>query len=282
MQAFDQLLIDCYREACLLELKAIKPGNVGDHGDGHGMQLEQFITSAQVSSLAIVQNNRSVGQRILSAASATHKAVADNTNLGIILLAAPIIHALQLSANLDKLKDQLVEVLRNLTIEDAQDCYLAIKIALPGGMGQVDQQDVNEKPSVTLLQAMQLAEQRDRIAYQYTHNYEDIFGYNLGVYQTYLKRWGEPAWAATAVYLRQLMSVPDTLIARKFSVLKAREISAMIAPLAEQVLASQDPKVFASRLLSIDGHLKNDGINPGTTADLTVATIFVAMLEAAR
>ena len=126
-----------------------------------------------------------------------------------------------------------------------------------------------------------LAEQRDRIAFQYTHSYADIFEYNLAIYRDFLNKWQSSEWATTAVFLSQCARVPDSLISRKFGVLKAREISDMIAPLAAQVLASQDPMEFEPRLLSLDGHLKSIGINPGTTADLTVATLFVAMLESA-
>ena len=108
-----------------------------------------------------------------------------------------------------------------------------------------------------------------------------FFEYNLTIYENFLNKWESPEWATTAVYLSQLTRVPDSLISRKYSVLKAQEISDMIAPLAAEVLASQDPIAFESRLLSIDGHLKSVGINPGTTADLTVATLFVAMLESA-
>ena len=53
----------------------------------------------------------------------------------------------------------------------------------------------------------------------------------------------------------------------------------MIAPLANRVLASMDPTDHVSDLLSLDNELKQAGINPGTTADITVATVFVAMLE---
>ena len=272
---------EIFRQACLLELRALKPGNVGYHADGHGMAIQQFIDSANVAAEGLAATADGVGQRILNAVAATQERVGENTNLGIILLTAPLIEAIMHSDADTSLRARVQKVLENLTVEDARRCYAAIRLASPGGMGRVNDQDIMVEPDITLLQAMELAESRDRIAFQYTHRFVDIFEYNLTIYEDFLNKWKSPEWAATAVFLSQLIRVPDSLISRKYSVLKAQEISDMMAPLAVEVLASQDPIAFESRLLSIDGHLKSIGINPGTTADLTVATLFVAMLESA-
>ena len=281
MENLAQRVSQCYAEACWLELHALKPGNVGHHAEGHGMTVDQFVDSAQVSAIALTEPSASVGERIYKAVQATRKQVGDNTNLGIVLLAAPIIEAVLLQDSVNNLRSNLKVVLEQLTVNDARDCYTAIRLANPGGRGAVGDQDINNEPDITLLEAMRLAETRDRIAFQYTHDYSDIFEYNLIIYKDFLNKWRSSTWAATAVFLSQWMRAPDSLISRKHGVLKAQEISDMIAPLAVQVLASQDPMEFETRLLSIDGHLKNIGINPGTTADLTVATLFVAMLESA-
>lgn len=279
MNLLKEKVAHCYQQACLLELRALKPGNVGHHANGHDMTVEHFVKSAQVSSQAITEDANGVGERILHAVQATHSAVADNTNLGIILLAAPLVEAILSSQSTKNIRTQLQNILAKLSVQDARQCYRAISIAAPGGMGEVQDEDLSNDPQVTLLEAMRLAQDRDQVAFQYVNQYQDIFDYNLGVYRTYLKRWSSPEWATTAVFLTQLKRVPDTLIKRKYSLLKACGISDMIAPLVDQVLASRDPMIFESALLALDSRLKNDGINPGTTADLTVATIFVAMLE---
>ena len=152
---------------------------------------------------------------------------------------------------------------------------------MPGGMGQVEHEDVSNDPTVTLLEAMHMSADRDQIAEQYSTGYKGIFEHNLPTYREFLDKWGSPEWAATAVFLSQWLRQPDSLIIRKKGLLKAREINDMIAPLASQVLASKDPMEYKPSLLSLDSELKNIGINPGTTADLTVATLFVAMLESA-
>lgn len=270
----------CYQEACQLELKAIKPGNVGYHAVGHGMKVEQFEISANESAIGLFANSGCVGERIYNAVNRTHLSVGDNTNLGIILLSAPIVEALSKGTTPNQLQHSLKEVLQSLSIVDAEYAYRAIKLAMPGGMGKVENQDVASSPSVTLLEAMQMSADKDRIAYQYVHQYEDIFEHNLPIYWHYMEKWGSQQWATTALFLSQWVREPDSLIIRKKGLLKAREISDMIAPLAESVLASEDPTDYVSDLLSLDNELKQSGINPGTTADITVATIFVAMVEA--
>ncbi len=267
----------------MLELRAIKPGNVGYHADGHGMKVQQFESSSAVSAAPLFDPDAvGVGERILQAVIATHQAVGDNTNLGIILLVAPLAQALiNLPAD-QTLQIRLKTLLPALTIEDAVKCYQAINIAKPGGMGEVDDQDIGQTPQVTLFEAMRLAAERDIIAQEYTRNYQNLFKYNIDIYREFKSRWGSSEWAATAVYLSQLLKQPDSLIIRKNGLLKAREISDMIAPLANQVLAATDPSQFENELLSLDGQLKTSGINPGTTADMTVAAIFVAQLEEAR
>ncbi len=270
---------ELYQQACLLELKAIKPGNVGYHADGHGMKVEQFEISAAESALGLFEANLSVGERIYNAVNKTHHAVGDNTNLGIVLLCAPIAAALEFGNDPKQLRSRLEKILEQLTLADAEFAYRAIRLMMPGGMGEVEEQDITSQPTVTLLEAMQIAADKDRIAYQYACKYDDIFAHNLPIYWRYLEKWHSAQWAATAVYLSQWLRVPDSLIIRKKGLLKAREISDMIAPLAGSVLASEDPTDYVSELLSLDNDLKRAGINPGTTADITVVTLFVAMLE---
>lgn len=271
----------CFQRACLLELHALKPGNVGLHGDGHGMQLAQFVVSANTASYALIKPANGVGQRILHTVQATHDAVGDNTNLGILLLAAPIVQALLTGSELEQLPQAVKKVLAELSIDDADYAYQAIQLANPGGMGEVAEHDVQSKPEITLLEAMQLSAEHDQIGFQYAHGFERLFNENVSCYQHYLALWGSMEWAASAVFMKQLRDQADSLILRKKGLLKAQEISAMIAPLADDLLASSDPNVYRSRLLSLDGHLKNIDINPGTTADLTVATLFLALLQSA-
>ena len=93
MENFHQEISQLFKSACVAELAALKPGNVHIFADGHGMTIQDFVKSAEAVSAVIAQPDLSLGQRIFLSVEATHKAVACNTNLGIILLCAPLIHA---------------------------------------------------------------------------------------------------------------------------------------------------------------------------------------------
>src|SRR5690242_14660894 len=82
-----------YIAACELELRALKPGNVHDFAAGHGMTVDDFAASAEVSAGPLCRPGASVGERILGAIRATRERVGCNTNLGIVLLAAPLVAA---------------------------------------------------------------------------------------------------------------------------------------------------------------------------------------------
>jgi hypothetical protein len=79
-----------FLEACLEELAAPKPGNVHVHAPGHRMTVEDFVRSAEVSAPLLCRAGAPLGRRILDAATATREAVGQNTNLGMLLLCAPL------------------------------------------------------------------------------------------------------------------------------------------------------------------------------------------------
>ena len=245
------------------------------------MTVSQFQMSAAASAGPLFGAGGGVGTRILRAIQATREEVGDNTNLGIVMLVAPIAEVLCKNGYSNNLQKSVQIQLESLTLDDARNAYKAIQIAMPGGMGQVEHEDVSNDPTVTLLEAMHMSADQDQIAEQYSTGYKGIFEHNLPIYREFLDKWGSLEWATTAVFLSQWLRQPDSLIIRKKGLLKAREINDMIAPLASQVLASKDPMEYKPSLLSLDSELKKIGINPGTTADLTVATLFVAMLESA-
>jgi triphosphoribosyl-dephospho-CoA synthase len=268
-----------FLDACLAELDALKPGNVHRHGGGHGMTVDDFVASAEAAAPLIGRKGLAVGERIRLAVEATQRAVALNTNLGIVLLAAPLAGA-ALERQSGDLKSRLHRVLHGLSIEDARDTYRAIRAAKPGGLGDAPRHDVGTDPEVSLLEAMRAAEGRDRIAWNYTHDFADIFGLGLTWLAQGLERWGEPSWAATRVYLGYLAHVPDTLIERKFGDRVAARVREEARPIESSLMASHAPEAMTAPLLAFDLALKGRGLNPGTSADLTVATLFAAALIA--
>jgi len=275
------LLQQVYQQACLAELEALKPGNVHIFADGHGMQVQDFISSAKVSAPALCDDTvlgvRSLGQRILHALQATHAKVGCNTNLGIILLAAPAVQARLQYSGLT-LQAGLQQVLQQTTVDDAVLVYEGIRLVSPAGMGQRDEHDVAQPPQITLLEAMQLASEDDMVARQYVDGYAQIFSAAIPLYHALCQRWQRPAWALTAVYLYWLSSVPDSHIARKYGAATAAEVQQLATTHYQAFQALENPKHYMPDLLQWDAVLKQNKLNPGTSADLTVITAMLSQL----
>ncbi len=118
-----------YEQACRLEIEALKPGNVHLFADGHGMTAEQFLLSARVSAGPLTDPDLPVGRRILEAVRATRQAVGTNTNLGIVLLAAPLACAAEATGG--DLRENLSAVLDGLDMDDARRCVRGDRRGLP-------------------------------------------------------------------------------------------------------------------------------------------------------
>ncbi|MGH6734670.1 MAG: triphosphoribosyl-dephospho-CoA synthase [Methyloceanibacter sp.] len=268
-----------FHDACLAELEALKPGNVHRYGDGHRMHVADFEASAAAAAASIGATGLSVGERIEGAVAATKDAVGQNTNLGIILLSAPLAQA-ALAPGAGDLRDRLTVVLKGLSVEDARAAYRAIRIAAPGGLGEAPAHDVANEPDISLIEAMRAAETRDRIAWNYTHGFVDIFDLGLKWLEGATKRWGPVPWTATYVYLGFLAHIPDSLIERKFGGKAAGDVRDEARPIEAGLSQCSAPEQMAAPLAAFDRSLKDRGLNPGTSADLTVATLFAAALQA--
>jgi triphosphoribosyl-dephospho-CoA synthase len=261
-----------YIDACRLELRALKPGNVHVGSEGHGMTVAQFEASALASAPPLTAPGKPVGERIGDAIAATHAAVGCNTNLGIVLLAAPLLAAAE-NAAAGGLRPALAATLAGLTVADAAAAYAAIRLAAPAGLGRADAQDVREAPTIDLRQAMALAADRDRIARQYAGDYDDVFA--IGVRRLRLaRRDGDPLdWAATSAYMDFLAAFADSHILRKHGADVAESVRGEAAALAARVGdRPRDERVVAD-LIAFDARLKSRGLNPGSSADLTVASL---------
>jgi triphosphoribosyl-dephospho-CoA synthase len=274
MNSREDFVAAAYIEACLAELDALKPGNVHRFASGHGMILEDFVRSAEASSAPIAARGARVGVRIRNAVAATLSAVGQNTNLGIVLLCAPLAAAVEM-ADIG-LRPALAAVLDSLDQADAADVFSAIAAANPGGLGRA-RHDVHAPATVTLREAMADASDRDRIARQYVTVYDDIFSLGLPSLTTARERQIDPRWATAAVYLAFLAAAPDTHILRKFGAATAEAIRLEAAKWRD-AFGARDPEGMTEELLKWDATLKSDGINPGTSADLTVATLFASSL----
>lgn len=280
-QPLNKQLAQLFKVACMAELEALKPGNVHIFADGHGMTIHDFIKSAEAVSNVIAQADLSLGQRILVSVEATQKAVACNTNLGIILLCAPLIHAV-LAPTQGSLQQHLQQVLQQTTISDAQYTFNAIALAKPAGLGDVAQHDVHQQADCTLLQAMQTAAERDLIAMQYTNGFEVVFNLGLPILaeaDIENSTGINSTWLTTKLYLTLLSNYSDSHIVRKHGVKIATDIQHQAKQHLTMFNLSDNPKLYQSKLLAWDNQLKKIQVNPGTSADLTVACLFAHALS---
>ncbi|MBN2318926.1 MAG: triphosphoribosyl-dephospho-CoA synthase [Acidobacteria bacterium] len=273
------------QEACIREVCAPKPGNVSRHHDFTDACFEDFLLSAVAIGPAFEKSGHSsVGRTILHAVNDSRKLVGNNTNLGIILLLAPLAKACLVDIgkpmeDIGKIRKDLGDVLGALTVEDARLAYEAIRAANPGGLGRAAAQDVSEEPSMTLLEAMDLAKDRDSIASEYITGFEITFGTALPALKDALARGVTCSDAVVQAFLTILGRVPDSLVARKNGV----EVSRQVSNSAQEVLLQGG--VFTpqgrAKLQEMDRALRDEAhkLNPGTTADLTAAAIFLALLE---
>lgn len=272
-------LAAAYRHACRLELEALKPGNVHRYADGHGMRTADFVASAEASAEPLTRSGRGVGECIYRAVTATRRVVACNTNLGILMLSAPLLQAMLAEELQGGLRQRLQQVLGQADKLQTQWLFRAIRLAAPAGLGQADRHDVGGTAHAPLLEVMQSAAQRDLIARQYVNGFADLFDYALPLLRDYRTRWQDEAWALVALFLSLLKKFPDTHIARKQGETQARAVSDGIAGLADELSRAARPQIFFDRLLRVDTEFKRQGINPGTTADLTVAAMLMLRLE---
>ena len=265
-----------YIDACYQEIEALKPGNVHVFADGHRMNAQQFFDSAQVSSGPLSDPVNSVGQRILAAVAATRLKVQTNTNLGILLLCAPLARAA--ASETSDLQLSLAATLAQLDMNDARDVFAAITLAQPGGLGSAPEHDVANEPDVPLLEAMRAASERDMIARQYATNFSDIFTGGLSAHGAAIER-NEPAmWPSVLVYLYFLSNFPDSHIIRKPGTPIAEETRQAAEKILARMTEMHDGREREKLLLAFDAQLKARDINPGTSADLTVATLFASRL----
>ncbi len=271
-----------FRAACRDELESPKPGNVHLFAPGHRMEAQDFLDSAEAAAPAIcAPPGRSNGERILSAVKATKARVGQNTNLGIVLLCAPLAHA-ALRFPEASLRAALERTMADLTQDDAALAFRAITLAQPAGLGDAPEHDVNAPPHVTLLEAMRAAASRDRIALQYANGFREIFGLGLGELAAARQAGAEPWLATLRVYLAFFSAFPDSHIVRKYGEAAAERVRQEAAQFVEKQGNWADPETVRADALLFDAALKARGINPGTSADLTVATLFAARLEADR
>jgi len=304
----------CASLAALLEVSAYpKPGNVHRTRDILGTRFEHFLAGGvamgpamrrlalhghDASSGIVPWNEIWIGKSILNAVEDSMSwQSGGNVNLGIVLLFSPLSVAggatleREGEIELDKLRKKLGEVTRYTTAEDAVNVYRAISLSMkPETLGSADELDVSDEGSpqrimeqgTTLLEVFELCAGRDSICDEWLTDFEITFETGAPYLNGALERTGDINSAVVDTYLHILSSRPDSLIIRKSGLEKARHVSEQAGKVLEEGGSSSASGMELVRSLDDELHATGGLLNPGTTADLTAASIFVSLLAGWR
>jgi len=301
----------CLELAIILEASAHKPGNVSIVTNFENTRFEHFLASS-VAAAPVFELAAERGTAVAEGKSTLTEiglgqlikdCVAEidtwqhggNTLLGTIILLSPIAAAAGMTSvgkgfNLRRLRKSLKLVVESTTPVDAVNLYEAIKIANPGGLGKVPALDVNDPTSearilrenVSLFQVFKIAEEYDTICSEWVNNYPVTFDVAYPSLSEQLNQGVDLNVAIIQTFLEVLAKVPDTFIARKVGLEKAREISVE----ASEILSLGGLKTSNGKksLSRFDRQLRRSSnlLNPGTTADIIGAALALCVLRGYR
>jgi len=302
----------CLQLAVLLEVSAYpKPGNVHRTADFQETKYEHFLASAVATGPhfrhaarrgAMVSSGK-IGSEKVGVGAVIKSAVRDvsrwqhggNTLLGSIILLSPLAAAAGMAFaeglfSVNKLRENVKTVVESTTPMDAVDVYDAISIAKPGGLGKAPKLDATDPASkkrilderVTLFEVFKISSEWDSVASEWANNYPVTFDLGYPYFIQQLQSIGDINVATVHVFLKILSEAPDTLIARKVGMAKAKEVSLQAKHVLE-IGGLLTPEGRRS-LWALDGDLRRGAhkLNPGTTADITAAVLAVSVLSGQR
>lgn len=301
----------CLELAILLEASAHKPGNVNVVTDFETTRYEHFLASAVAATPSLelgVQRGIEVSEGKIDVAKVgVGKIIKDciaeitawqhggNTLLGTVILQSPMAPAAGMTLyrgrfSVPSLRRNLRLITESTTAQDALDVYDAITIANPSGLGKAPDLDVNDPASrkriadgnISLYNVFKIAEKYDTICSEYVNDFHVTFDVAYPSLSKHLKKIPDPSTAILQSFLEVLAVVPDTFIARKTTVQKAREVSSK----AERIVKLGGVETSSGRraLDKFDQELRKQSnlLNPGTTADVIAAALAVCVLEGYR
>jgi triphosphoribosyl-dephospho-CoA synthase len=275
----------CAAAAGILEASAPKPGNVHLGATFPDLSHADLVAAAVASARALeVAPRAPLGRTIRTAVAASRAVTPSNANLGIILLIAPLAAAddggpLGAAA--------AAGVLARLTPDDAADVWAAIGVTQAGGLGSAAKWDLRGPPPPDLLAAMDEARDRDQIARLWARGYEPLFAGPVQDLRAELAECSMASGPAAAMasgpdfdtaivrtFLRQLAREPDSLIARRHGAATAADVSARAAAVLAAGSDWQTSAAAFDRFLRAPRRL-----NPGTTADLVAAALYILLRD---
>jgi triphosphoribosyl-dephospho-CoA synthase len=286
--------------ASVLEVSGYpKPGNVHRTQNFTDMVFEDFLISGIVigdvmkkaANKGVKYKDESdslykieLGELIKEAVLETNKWIANNTNLGIIMLLTPLSAAAGMSDNFLELRNNIDNIMRATTPMDAINLYDSINIANAGGMGERDELDVGSEEAkedliennINMFQVLDISSEWDRLSFELTNRMPVTFELGFPIFKDTKMNFGMNK-ATIQTFLTILSEVPDTLISRKYGVDVAMEVSNNARNILDNGGILKDDGY--TLLEDFDQTLISKNLNPGTTADLTASSIMVAFIE---
>ena len=240
-----------------------KPGNVHRTRNYDDMVFQDFAISAVV-----------IGDNMEAVASQA-KEIDD----------IPIAAAASISNSFDEIQENVGRLMDATTVEDAVNLYDAINVADAGGMGDQDEFDVmSEKAkdelranNQTMFDVLEISAGWDRLANELTNKMPVCFEIGYPCFSNFWKTSDDVDVinkATVLTFMTILSQIPDTLISRKYG----NEVAEDVSKKASEILEFKDDDSFVEKLLEFDDYLYDNKLNPGTTADLTAASIFLSYL----
>jgi triphosphoribosyl-dephospho-CoA synthase len=261
--------------ALLLEVAGTpKPGNVDREHDLSGLRFEHFLAGSVGArrGLQLAEDGGSVGAAFERGVDGMRQQRGGNTQFGCLLLLVPLVKA---AATGNLTPAGATEVVESTTVEDAANFYRAfehVDVAVGDPPEDADALDVRrgsgaiptvKERELTFYDVMELSADRDGNAREWTGEFRRTFDAANAI----LDDDGPILDRAARAFLDLLASEPDTLVATQHGVEVAAEVSRLAGD------AQGDPEAVA-RLADA---LVEEGLNPGTTADITAAALFVAL-----
>ena len=267
-------LKEAYLYACKKDIELIKPGNVSINSPHLDTNAQDYLDSSILSAKELFQDKYGLGERILQSVKITRSKINVNTNLGIVLLCAPIIQAC-VNYNSFGLREGIKQTLLSTTYKDTHDLCTAISLSSPGGLGRSDMYDVSTNPSISIKQMMDYSAKYDRISYQFSHNYSDILDFIIPRLIILNEKHNSLDVSLSILFIEILAKIPDSHISRKYGDKIAKKTSNNASDLLKILDRENSPDCLANELNDLDYKYKKKGINPGTTADLLVASLMI-------
>ena len=273
--------------ALLLEVSAYpKPGNVDRTHDFVDTSYEHFLASSvavyPVLREAAVRKGRGVGELIRKGVEESVKwQHGGNTHFGALLLLIPLAMAAGASDDCATpvLRSKASEIVRNTDVEDAIELYRAFPMAKVRVRRDVAELDVMNEASIeeirnrqlSLFDILSISAPYDLVSRELVGGFEKSFRYAALIADFRDKRLRLND-AITHAYLNLLAEEEDTFVKMKFGADKSRYVK-------ERARGIVDRGYRRGELEEFDHELIKAGINPGSSADLIAAALFIAILQ---